>query len=661
MPEEGNKEEGEQDSGVGTCTFTVKMLGLPFTAKEEDIRSFFHPVPVLAVRFTTDPQGRPSGRAYVDVSSEEDLRDALGRNGDCIGRRYIELFRDEGPVSHPGGRGANSASGAEGVARPWEGSEHVDQVEGIAESGRLFLRNLPFTTTEEDLSEAFEKFGPLTEVMIHLDKTTNKSTGLAFVTFMLPEHAVQAYEAMDGQVFQGRLLHVLPALPREKKGGGKKEEEEGGGGEGGSSSYKKKKAAKLKSESTSGHNWNSLFLGTNAVVDAMAKRYNTEKSAILDTESGHSAAVRVALGETQLVSETRDFLMSHGVHLELLDGNSNRKRSNTTFLVKNLPFGTKTSELEEIFSPFGLIGNLVLPPAGVSALVEFTEASHAKAALQRLAYTSFKHLPLFLEWAPVGVLGAPPTATPTNADGAGEPAADDAGSTDPQKTCTVFVKNLNFCTSDDSLMSLFARVGKVKSAKIARKRNMKDPSRPLSMGFGFVEYVSHKEASRAIRELQHVELDSHRLELKLSYHQQHQASKEKTEERKTSSSVKQVSAKVLVRNIPFEATKKELGELFKTFGELKTVRLPRKFGTKSEHRGFGFVEYLTKEDAGRAFEALGHSTHLYGRRLVLEWAQEEGLEEIRKRTSKHFYAQQQSLDKKKIKLDEVFGHHKLKN
>lgn len=54
------------------------------------------------------------------------------------------------------------------------------------------------------------------------------------------------------------------------------------------------------------------------------------------------------------------------------------------------------------------------------------------------------------------------------------------------------------------------------------------------------------------------------------------------------------------------------------------------------HRGFGFAEYYTKEEAKRAFDALSSSTHLYGRRLVLEWAMEEGVEDIRKRTADHF-------------------------
>jgi multiple RNA-binding domain-containing protein 1 len=73
---------------------------------------------------------------------------------------------------------------------------------------------------------------------------------------------------------------------------------------------------KQKAQSGSSHNWNALFLGQNAVVDAMAKAYNTSKEQVLDSESRESVAVRLALGETQLVQDTKQFLEQNGVSLD---------------------------------------------------------------------------------------------------------------------------------------------------------------------------------------------------------------------------------------------------------------------------------------------------------------------------------------------------------
>ena len=55
--------------------------------------------------------------------------------------------------------------------------------------------------------------------------------------------------------------------------------------------------------------------------------------------------------------------------------------------MKNLPFNTTTDELRNVFGPFGTVVRLVLPPSGITALVEFFEPSQAKKAFQKLAYS----------------------------------------------------------------------------------------------------------------------------------------------------------------------------------------------------------------------------------------------------------------------------------
>ena len=643
--ESESEEETPSNQGLNefsSTLFTLRMRGLPFSSKEKDVETFFHPLALADVRFTVDQDGRPSGRAYVDFNSEEELAEALKRNGDCIGKRYIELFRDEGPRS--GQHEAKSEPKREFGTGRGAAKNDEEEEETIADSGRLFLRNLSFTVSEDDLTEVFERYGPLTEVTVPLDKTTNRPTGLGFVTFMLPEHAVKAYEAMDGQVFQGRLLHILPARPRQGRHTQEGDDPSAGG------TFKKKKEKEQKSRAGSSYNWNTLLLGANSVAEAMARRYSTTKSSILDPESDRSAAVRVALGETQLISETREFLEAEGVHLDVFE-KKNRKRSSTVIIVKNLPHGTRRSELEELFSSHGSLHKVVLPPAGISALVEFLEPSQAKEAFRRLAYTKFKHIPLYLEWAPIGAIRPKKKMTKKEKEVDREVMDEDEKDVGEKREeneaaevgegCTLFVKNLNFSSDEESLRGIFSRIGGLAKVEIARKRNTKDPSHPLSMGFGFVEFSSHDGALEALKSLQHVELDGHKLELKLSHRAKSTGAEDRA--RKLAKKSEQKSAKIMVRNIPFEANQREVRELFQTFGQLKTVRLPKKMAAMGRHRGFGFVEFMTKEDARRAFESLCHSTHLYGRRLVLEWAEgEENVEEIRKRTADHFHGFQRA-------------------
>jgi len=91
------------------------------------------------------------------------------------------------------------------------------------------------------------------------------------------------------------------------------------------------------------------------------------------------------------------------------------------------------------------------------------------------------------------------------------------------------------------------------------------------------------------------------------------------------------STKIIVRNIPFQASKHEIRDLFKNFGELKSVRLPKKMN--GEHRGFAFIEFVSVEEAKNAYSSL-FNTHLYGRKLNLEFSQDdnETLEKLEKKT-----------------------------
>jgi multiple RNA-binding domain-containing protein 1 len=108
--------------------------------------------------------------------------------------------------------------------------------------------------------------------------------------------------------------------------------------------------------------------------------------------------------------------------------------------------------------------------------------------------------------------------------------------------------------------------------------------------------------------------------------------------------IKALGTKLLIRNVPFEASKKELRELLSTFGQIKAMRLPKKLS--GEHRGFCFVDFLTEQEAKHAFESLS-STHFYGRHLVIEWAKDDdSLSSLREKTTKRFLVQEKANHKK---------------
>jgi len=89
---------------------------------------------------------------------------------------------------------------------------------------KIFVGNLSFNTTENDLQDAFAAHGTVTETNLMMDRATGRPRGFAFVTIGTPEEAQKAIAALSGSTLDGRALTVNEAKPREERPAG------GGGG-----------------------------------------------------------------------------------------------------------------------------------------------------------------------------------------------------------------------------------------------------------------------------------------------------------------------------------------------------------------------------------------------------------------------------------------------
>jgi RNA recognition motif-containing protein len=94
-------------------------------------------------------------------------------------------------------------------------------------STKLYVGNLAFQTTSEDLQQLFSQAGTVESANVVEDRDTGRSRGFAFVEMSTPEEATAAIEQFNGKEVSGRSLTVNEARPRENRGGG------GGGGRGG--------------------------------------------------------------------------------------------------------------------------------------------------------------------------------------------------------------------------------------------------------------------------------------------------------------------------------------------------------------------------------------------------------------------------------------------
>ena len=102
---------------------------------------------------------------------------------------------------------------------------------------KLYVGNLSFETTENDLRRLFEPFGTVSSCNLIMDKMTDKSRGFAFVELSSPAEAAKAIAELNGKDVGGRALTVNEAKPREDRAGGRSYGNGGGGGGGSSRRY----------------------------------------------------------------------------------------------------------------------------------------------------------------------------------------------------------------------------------------------------------------------------------------------------------------------------------------------------------------------------------------------------------------------------------------
>lgn len=468
----------------------------------------------------------------------------------------------------------------------------------------------------------------LTHSQIHVPApsgSANKNQGILFVSYVDPDCAVQAFQQADGATFQGRMLHVIP--------GSAKRAQQLDEFALSKLPLKEQNRLKKKAKAGSAFNWNSLYMNQDAVLTSTADRLGITKSELLDP-SNSDAAVKQALAETSTIQDTKAYFTAHGVDL---DSFKSGQRSDTVILVKNFPYGTSIEELRREFQEHGQVIRVLMPPTGTIAVVHFANASEAKTAFSKLAYRRFKNSILFLEKGPKDLfVDGGNQVVPAEPAGIQKLSAAELlereDNEEPAESSSLFVKNLSFNTTTAQLHEAFKHLDGYRSSSVKTKADPKKPGQVLSMGFGFVSFSSKASAEAAAQSMDGQVLHGHKLTVRASHRGQDAAEQRRKEDAAKKAAAK--STKIIVKNLPFEATKKDIRTLMGTYGQLRTVRVPK----NAQHRskGYAFCEFVTNREAENAMAAL-KDTHLLGRKLVLEFAEAEAIdaeEEIAKMTKK---------------------------
>lgn len=457
---------------------------------------------------------------------------------------------------------ATEAHDATGMVADSNGTAEIDE-------SRVKIVGLADTVAEDDLIEAFSPFGEVHSVVVCSDKLTKKPLGIGYITFKLPEAAKQAQKKQDINI-HGKIGRISPARMLEQRA--------------------PRKEYIVKGRDT--HNrlaWNSTFMRAATVASVTSKRLAVGQEAV------SANPVLLAVSEAFMAEEACRSLEEHGVIVG--KAASDRCRSRTTILVKNLPADVDPTELQKLFEAFGTVKKFVMPYPGY-AIVELPDPSDCRRAFGRLAFKRVgpQKSPMFLEYAIL-------KDTINVAEDSQQDTAEDAQV--PSVPQSVHIKNVSFATSNQQFVDVCRKLhGFVSANLVLHEKGHK--------GYGFAEFLTAGNADAACSKLNKIILDGHHWVAALV-----QSKGQRTDDHTTA-----LSNKIIIKNLAFQSNARELKQLVSQFGRVVSFRAPKKMdGTL---RGFAFVEFASERDAEVAYARLSN-THFYGRHLIPEYSVDEGL------------------------------------
>lgn len=187
--------------------FIVKLRGLPWSATADDISKFLGEEGIRKIHLTLSKEGRPSGEAFVEMETEEDLQRAETKDKEHMGSRYIEVFK------------VNRAEMDWVVKRSGTSSEGN-------EDGCVRLRGLPFGCSKEEIAQFFTGMEIVPNGITLLTDYSGRSSGEAYVQFAnreVAERALQKHREKIGhryiEIFRSSLSEVNNALGYGPRGG----------------------------------------------------------------------------------------------------------------------------------------------------------------------------------------------------------------------------------------------------------------------------------------------------------------------------------------------------------------------------------------------------------------------------------------------------------
>ncbi|KAM3955009.1 heterogeneous nuclear ribonucleoprotein H2 [Aphomia sociella] len=188
--------------GSGDNGHIIKLRGLPFSTTAEDVLDFLRDVNVVndkdGVHMTEVRPGRPSGECFVEVESQEDVENALKKDKENMGKRYIEIFSTD----------RQDMEWALNAMRQNENGFNDGLPNVTDDMGIVKLRGLPFGCSKDEIIQFFDGLTVAVDGVHLLSDHTGRASGEAFVHFVDKESAQEALNR-DREKIGHRYIEVF--------------------------------------------------------------------------------------------------------------------------------------------------------------------------------------------------------------------------------------------------------------------------------------------------------------------------------------------------------------------------------------------------------------------------------------------------------------------
>ncbi|EDV19735.1 uncharacterized protein TRIADDRAFT_61835 [Trichoplax adhaerens] len=395
----------------------------------------------------------------------------------------------------------------------------------VTSRSTIFVRNLPYDITETQFEQLFDDVGPIRSSFLVRDKgTKDECRGFGYVTFTLQEDAERATTLKKS--IRGRHIQIL--LAQRKFDTNTKRKQNHDEIEEVNSSHLEAPVIK---KSRSYSQLDNVQLEN--TISSIVSRANSGRTILIQNLSPDISRKRLykRLRKKVDIEELKYPLPGSQLNVQIvskIDKTQSKKSLNKAkIIVRNLCFNCRERDLKEIFSQFGNVITVNIPPKGGFAFIQFENVFHAANAIKELNMTEVMNRRISLDWALPKSLYLKNTAENskehegekvtsdncdsdlTDSDCEAVAKTDSANTTenaeeetkrnrheikeDVQEGKTLFIRNLSFDCKEDELKEFFSKFGKIRYCKIVIDR-----ANDYSRGVAFVKYVEKGSADKCL-------------------------------------------------------------------------------------------------------------------------------------------------------------------